>query len=176
MAPGLGVLSFDGRLIVGVSCLLCSSAVPGVWSFLRVALSVLADTLATYIAVPVCRSCCHSPRRPTPLPFIPTGPGPPPHTPLQAEPLQQQHLSQHELMALVNSQLDTFGPEAIIFEQFKLLGAPHRIQGSAPPPRHISGTVHTSNQANNRAHVKLCDIAPDAHVKAFSLLCQWVFQ
>ena len=33
------------RLIVGVSCLLCSSALPGVWSFLRVTPFGSHDTL-----------------------------------------------------------------------------------------------------------------------------------
>ena len=35
-----GLLVGPIGLIVGVSCLLCSSALPGVWSFLRVKLMV----------------------------------------------------------------------------------------------------------------------------------------
>lgn len=55
-------------------------------------------------------------------------------------------------MALVNSQLDTFGPEAIIFEQFKLLGAPHRIQGSAPlPPPYFWHSAHLESGKHLRA-------------------------
>ena len=43
IVPGAWSVSCVGRrsfgLIVGVSCLLCSSAVPGVWSFLRIRLN-----------------------------------------------------------------------------------------------------------------------------------------
>lgn len=44
----------------------------------------------------------------------------------------EQALSAEELLPLVHSQLNTFGVGDIIFEQFKLLDPPHRIQGSAP--------------------------------------------
>ena len=43
-------------------------------------------------------------------------------------------LSAQGLLPLVHSQLDLFGDDDIIFAQFKLLGAPHRIQGSAHLP------------------------------------------
>ena len=46
------------------------------------------------------------------------------------------------LVALVNSQLDTFGPDDVILEHYKLLGASHRIQGSAQP-RNVHAHVHT---------------------------------
>ena len=53
-------------LIVGVSCLLCSSALPGVWSFLRVtpqvasarepALRVCVCSVAVSVVQVICRS------------------------------------------------------------------------------------------------------------------------